>query len=53
MGHGSAGNVNPIHSLGGHYPGVVVFSMTGDWEITFNFNNGEVELGSLVWDLVF
>ncbi len=35
MGHGSEGNVAPGYTSNGHYEGVVGFSMSGDWEVTF------------------
>jgi hypothetical protein len=33
MGHGSDGNVNPVHILNGHYKGQVNFTMAGDWRV--------------------
>jgi hypothetical protein len=33
MGHGSSGNINPIHTSLGHYLGKVNFSMVGAWQI--------------------
>jgi hypothetical protein len=34
MGHGSDGNVNPVHEALGHYLGKVNYSMAGDWKVT-------------------
>ena len=33
MGHGSSGNVHPVHHQHGWYHGKVNFTMTGDWDI--------------------
>jgi hypothetical protein len=33
MGHGSPNNVNPVHTVNGHYYGSVNFTMTGEWRI--------------------
>jgi len=33
MGHGSPGNVHPVHHDNGWYRGTCNFTMTGDWDI--------------------
>ncbi len=33
MGHGSPGNVHPVHHGNGWYRGTCNFTMTGDWDI--------------------
>lgn len=35
MGHGSLGNVDPVHTARGHYVGKVNFLMLGDWRLDF------------------
>jgi hypothetical protein len=37
MGHGSSGNVDPIHKLNGMYTGKVNLTMTGDWDLEFGW----------------
>lgn len=51
MGHGSDGNVNPVHTNDGIYKGKVSFNMTGDWEITVTLTDSENEIGSVVYSL--
>jgi len=51
MGHGSDGNVNPVHTNGGMYEGKVSFNMTGDWEITVTLTDDDEEIGSVVYSL--
>jgi len=55
MGHGSPNNVNPIHVEGGHYEGIVNFTMTGHWEVKFelNDNQGTLQTDELFYDLRF
>ena len=54
MGHGSSGNINPVHSANGIYTGKVNFSMTGDWQITLKLKRGEVMIGEpLIYTLDF
>jgi hypothetical protein len=33
MGHGSDGNIDPVHVASGHYKGKVNFTMPGDWRV--------------------
>ena len=54
MGHGSSGNIAPVHQAGGRYEGVVGLNMTGDWEITFTFEDpDEGLLGEAVFSFQF
>ena len=54
MGHGSSGNVSPVHTENGLYAGKVNFNMTGDWQITLKLKKGEVMLGNpLIYTLDF
>ncbi|MBZ4421962.1 FixH family protein [Myxococcus sp. RHSTA-1-4] len=46
MGHGSSGNVDPIHQGQGFYKGQVNFSMAGDWVLRFRVARGEETLGT-------
>lgn len=41
MGHGSPNNVNPVHTLNGHYVGNVNFTMTGAWRINMTIKKGD------------
>lgn len=38
MGHGSLGNVDPVHTSRGHYLGKVNFLMPGDWRLDFSIS---------------
>lgn len=40
MGHGSPNNVNPVHTVNGHYIGKVNFTMTGDWRLHLRLKKG-------------
>jgi hypothetical protein len=53
MGHGSSGNVNPVHTAGGLYTGTVNFSMAGDWVLHLDLKSGDQSLGVVdyAWDL--
>lgn len=53
MGHGSDGNISPVHSANGIYAGKVNFNMTGDWEITLRLMKGNVIIGEPVFALEF
>lgn len=54
MGHGSAGNVSPVHTANGLYKGTVNFNMTGDWQITLKLKRGDMMIGDpLVYTLDF
>lgn len=46
MGHGSAGNVNPVRGADGLYRGTVVFSMPGDWVVHVGVKGGEADLAT-------
>ncbi|RPI69704.1 MAG: hypothetical protein EHM43_00860 [Ignavibacteriae bacterium] len=37
MGHGSNGNVDPVHKLNGVYTGKVNLTMTGNWDLEFGW----------------
>lgn len=51
MGHGSNGNVNPVHKKDGLYDGTASFSMPGDWRITFAVTLSGAAIGSASFDL--
>lgn len=51
MGHGSSGNINPLHKQDGLYDGSASFSMPGDWRITFGVTIGGAAVGSASFDL--
>lgn len=54
MGHGSDGNVSPVHSANGIYKGKVNFNMTGDWQITLRLKRGDMMIGEpIVYTLDF
>lgn len=40
MGHGSPNNVDPVHTIKGHYKGKVNFTMTGLWHLNLDFKAG-------------
>lgn len=40
MGHGSPNNVNPTHTINGHYKGKVNFTMTGLWKLNMDYLKG-------------
>lgn len=50
MGHGSSGNVDPVHTARGEYEGRVNFNMLGAWRITLELRRGPEELGQVVYD---
>ena len=41
MGHGSEGNVDPVHAHDGWYTGRVNFTMTGEWDLALELFGGE------------
>ncbi|MEW6433372.1 MAG: FixH family protein [Myxococcota bacterium] len=53
MGHGSSGNVNPVHRADGLYDGTVNFSMAGDWVLHLDLKSGDQSLGTVdyAWNL--
>ncbi|MEW5741654.1 MAG: FixH family protein [Myxococcota bacterium] len=53
MGHGSSGNVDPVHVSDGLYTGTVNFSMAGDWVLHLDLKAGDMSLGKtdFAWDL--
>lgn len=51
MGHGSNGNVNPVHVKDGLYDGTASFSMPGDWRITFGISLNGATVGLASFDL--
>jgi hypothetical protein len=53
MDHGSSNNTAPVHEAGGFYSGQVNFNMTGDWELRFDIQIDEQELGRHVFELDF
>ena len=54
MGHGSDGNVSPVHTENGVYAGKVNFNMTGDWQITLKLKRGDIMIGEpIVYTLDF
>lgn len=50
MGHGSSGNVDPVHTARGEYEGLVNFNMLGAWRITLELSRGPEKLGEVVYD---
>ena len=54
MGHGSEGNINPIHSYSGIYSGKVSFNMVGFWRINVRIKNAQNEtIGETSFELDF
>ncbi len=51
MGHGSNGNVSPVHKKDGLYDGTVSFSMPGDWRISFGITLNGATVGTASFDL--
>lgn len=53
MGHGSSGNVNPVHGADGLYTGTANFSMAGDWVLHLELKAGDTSLGTVdyAWNL--
>lgn len=50
MGHGSSGNVDPVHTAHGEYEGLVNFNMLGAWRITLELRRAGEKLGEVVYD---
>lgn len=42
MGHGSPNNINPIHTVNGHYKGKVNFTMSGLWQIKLKLFKNDI-----------
>ena len=54
MGHGSNGNVAPVHLAAGRYDGVVGLNMTGDWQLTFTVEDSQLgQIGNAVFTFEF
>jgi hypothetical protein len=54
MGHGSPNNVNPVHTVNGHYVGSVNFTMTGAWRINMTIKKGIRIITTKAWfDITF
>ena len=54
MGHGSPNNVNPAHTVNGHYVGSVNFPMTGPWRINMPIKKGDrIITKKAYFDIVF
>lgn len=49
MGHGSNGNINPVHSTAGHYKGKVNFTMEGQWRLHLVFKSNTTVADSLTY----
>jgi hypothetical protein len=49
MGHGSPNNINPIHSINGHYKGKVNFTMSGLWQIQLKLAKNGVLLSDQIY----
>lgn len=47
MGHGSPGNVDPVHVAAGRYDGSVNLTMPGQWRIVLGFSRGGQEIGTV------
>jgi len=52
MDHGSPNNVNPVYTENGHYKGKANFTMTGDWRLNMQLQDGDTDLGSRYFDVV-
>lgn len=50
MGHGSSGNVDPVHDRDGNYRGEVNLTMSGLWTLDFVFARDGVELGQVQYE---
>jgi hypothetical protein len=53
MGHGSPGNVNPVHTELGHYVGEVNFTMDGYWKVHVTLKENDVEVVKTSFDITF
>lgn len=52
MGHGSPGNIDPVHVAAGRFDGSVNLTMGGLWHITFDFKDaGAASMGSVKYEL--
>lgn len=51
MGHGSSGNVNPVHDENGNYRGEVNLTMSGLWTIDFGLSRAGEELGVVQYEI--
>lgn len=47
MGHGSSGNIDPVHVAAGRYEGSVNLFMPGTWRIILGFEKGQADLGTI------
>lgn len=52
MGHGSTGNVDPVHVAAGRYDGSVNLTMPGTWRIVLAFARDGVELGAVEYTII-
>ncbi len=52
MDHGSPNNEDPIHVTKGHYEGKANFTMTGEWRLHLEVNDGASVLGTKYFDIV-
>lgn len=51
-GHSSANNVNPVHSISGHYNGNVNLTLPGIWHINMNlFQNSDTVIGDIFFEI--
>lgn len=54
MGHGSDGNINPVHTKDGIYAGQLSFNMPGYWVVNVEIKNGNGEMvGTTKFELTF
>ncbi len=53
MGHGSEDNVDPVHLENGFYEGQVNLSMTGYWTLDFDVVIGDLDLGTVQYEVNF
>lgn len=51
MGHGSPGNIDPVHVAAGRYDGSVNLTMPGQWRIVLEFARGGQELGTVEYTM--
>jgi len=51
MGHGSPGNIDPVHVQAGRYDGSVNLTMPGQWRIVLGFARGGAEIGTVEYSI--
>lgn len=51
MGHGSPGNIDPVHAAAGRYDGSVNLTMPGQWRIVLGFSRAGQEIGTVEYTI--